>query len=152
MLKSIPMKWWKLGILEFPVYHKSADTPFLVINEEGSSILLVKTPNRITIPRFELSAESKEDLLIKVVDHMKVLFSCGLEQMSGVGTVYGVLDSSVTIRGEGDILIHEVYLGLGYTTHEFNPRDQYLNKDECEKFNIPYEITLDDVKSPSQSM
>jgi hypothetical protein len=151
MLKSIPIKWWRLGTLEFPVYYKGAGIPFLVINEEGSNIFLVETPDRVTIPRFELSAESKEDLLIKIIDNIKILFSCGLEQMDGTGTIYGVLDSSITIHGEGDILIHEVYLGLGYTIHEFNPRDRYLDKDECEKFGIPYEVILDDVESPSQS-
>jgi hypothetical protein len=139
------INWWKLGIIECCRYYKVKNSPFLVIGEKGDDINLVEKSDRVLIPRFEVYEESADALTAKIADCAKYLILAGLENIRGIGRVYGLLNNLLIIVGENDKLIYAAWIGLGYTVDEFNPREQYLSQFECEQMiiKLPYKVSVE---------
>lgn len=140
MLK-VPVVWVRYSGAGNPCYDKVAGESVFIIGAEGENVLMVTKPARVFVPIFESSSVEEGAPRGMILERMLALAECCLLETGKEGTVYGAFRSSYKVMGAKPMYVTEV--GLLCTASEFNPEDEKLSSEECEKFGLPFEVEIE---------
>jgi hypothetical protein len=138
---NVPVVWVRYSGAGNPGYEKVAGEPVFIIGHEGENVLMVTKPERVFVPIFESASVEEGAPRGMVLERMLALAECCLLETGLVGTVYGAFRSSYKVMGEAPTYVTEV--GLLCTASSFDPSDEKLSLEDCERFGLPVEVEID---------
>lgn len=137
---KVQVVWVRYSGAGNPLYAKEEGVPVFIIGHEGDNVLIVTKPERVFVPIFESASVEEGAPRGMILERMLALAECCLHETGKEGTVYGVFRSSYKIMGEKPMYVTEV--GLLCTASSFDPSDEKLSPEDCERFGLPVEVEI----------
>jgi hypothetical protein len=140
-LLKVPVVWVRHSGAGNPLYAKGEGVPVFVIGEEGENVLRISKPTRVFVPIFESSSLEERAPRGMLLERMLALAECCLLETGMVGTIIGFFQNSYKVMGEKPMYVTEV--GLLCTASSFDPSDEKLSLEDCERFGLPVLVEID---------